>query len=264
MLVACAADALPETGDLSGQLLEIPAEQHRPACIQRSSQVALFGDSYINWISHTFPEDLNRVARARFRDYAVGGYSMATGGIGSIPSELDTALAEDPDILAAVVDGGGNDILVSDVLQFPQSWDCKNSEDSPNIPDCQKIVRLAVEVAEKTLQRMADVGIRDVVYFFYPHVPEGTLIGGLHPNEILNYALPKAKATCDGTLEMTGGALACHFVDMVPVFEGHPEFFAPTDIHPNPLGSAAMAKAVWAKMKSACMGQRASSGCCEP
>ena len=45
--------------------------------------------------------------------------------------------------------------------------------------------------------RHREAGIRDVLYYFYSHVPEGTLIGGWHPNEILDYALPKARAACD-------------------------------------------------------------------
>jgi hypothetical protein len=51
---------------------------------------------------------------------------------------------------------------------------------------------------------------------------------------------------------------------MVPVFEGHnPEWFN-EDIHPNPDGSKAMAKAIWEKMTELCIGQKESSGCCEP
>jgi hypothetical protein len=40
------------------------------------------------------------------------------------------------------------------------------------------------------------------------------------------------------------------------------DWFAPADLHPNTMGSAAMANAVWDKMVDNCVGQPASSGCC--
>ncbi len=73
-----------------------------------------------------------------------------------------------------------------------------------------------------------------------------------------------ARETCEGAYERTGHQLRCHFVDMIPVFDGHPEYFAAADIHPNFEGSAAMARAVWDKMVAECVGQHESSGCCTP
>lgn len=46
--------------------------------------------------------------------------------------------------------------------------------------------------------------------------------------------------------------------------EGHPDWFAPTDIHENSTGSKAIAQAVVDTMKAHCIAQPASSGCCEP
>jgi len=236
----------------------------RPPCMQSPNQVVVLGDSYVNWISHTFPADLAREAGVTYRMYAVGATAMASGGLGLIPPQFDQAVAADPNIIAVVMDGGGNDILVPDTVQFPQGGECKQSLTSPMILDCQKIVQLAVDKAVELMNTAADKGVKDVVYFFYPHVPEGTLVGGAHPNAILDYALPLVKATCDGAYARTGGRMTCHFLDLIPVFNGHPDWFAFTDIHPTPVGSAAMAKEVWAIMKNACIAQPASSGCCTP
>jgi hypothetical protein len=125
-------------------------------------------------------------------------------------------------------------------------------------------VQKAIDTAVSLMGKVVSLGVTDVVYFFYPHVPEGTLIGGLHPNAILDYALPKVKSACDGAEAMTNGKLRCHFVDLVPVFAGHPDWFAPGDIHPNLTGGQAMAKAVWKEMTDECVGQTAASGCCRP
>lgn len=234
----------------------------QPPCLAKASQVVLLGDSYVNWVSHTFPTDLNNLAGQTFRLYAVGGFSMGSGGIGLIPPEFDQALAADPDIKTVVMTGGGNDILIPDTFQFPNGGNCKNDLNAPNIPDCQKIVQKALDAATTLMKHGADAGVQDVVYFFYPHVPEGTLIGGLHPNAMLDYAYPKVKDLCATAYSITGGRLTCHFVDMNPVFQGHPEYFVAGDIHPNTQGSAAMAKAVWTTMQNDCIAQPASSGCC--
>jgi hypothetical protein len=236
----------------------------KPPCLKKGSQVVLLGDSYINWVSHNFPSDLNAVSGQTFRMYAVGAYSMGSGGIGLIPPQLDEAVKADPDITTVVLDGGGDVVLVPDVMQFPMGADCRKSAMSATIPDCQAIVKKALAAASMMLDNAVAQGVKDVIYFYYPRVPEGTLIGGAHPNAILEYALPMARDFCETTLARSHGKLNCHFIDMIPVFDGHPDYFAPTDIHPSPAGSAAMAKAVWNTMKDACVAQPASSGCCTP
>jgi hypothetical protein len=242
----------------------------KPPCLKDSSQIVLIGDSYVNWISHTFPADINAASMLTIEDFAVGGTSMGSGGIGLIPPQFDTALKTHPKILTVIMDGGGNDVLVADVGMFPQGGDCKmKGAMSPSIPDCQKIVQKALDAGTTLFLHMADSGVKDVMFFFYPHVPLNTVVGGTDPNGMLDYALPKIKAACDGAYETSvkmnpQKTIRCHFLDLVPVFDGHMDYFAASDIHPNPTGSKAMATAMWAKMKQDCVGQPASSGCCTP
>ena len=66
---------------------------------------------------------------------------------------------------------------------------------------------------------------------------------------MLDYALPKIQAECDGAYDMSYAknpqkAIRCHFVNLVPVFQGHMDYFAAGDVPPNPTGSQAMATAV--------------------
>jgi hypothetical protein len=224
-------------------------------------QVISIGDSYMNWVSHTFPQDLDAAAGVTFRPtYAIGGTAMGSGGIGLIPAQFDTALTQDKDIILVVMDGGGNDVLVP-ALGRP---DCKNMANAATDPGCQQIVTDALTAAETLMNKMLAAGVRDVIYFFYPHVPAPTPIGGSYPNVMLDYALPKVKAFCDGVAAKTQGKGYCWFVDTVPLFAGHPEYFAAGDIHENSAGSKVIAKAVVDMMKAKCVGQPASSGCCRP
>ena len=245
-------------------------QAEKPPCLSNQREIILMGDSYVNWVSHTFPTDMNQVSGMNIENFAIGGTSMGSGGLGLIAPQFDTALATHPKISAVILDGGGNDVLVPDVLQFPRGGECKMlGAQSPTIPDCQKIVDKALEAGRKLFFHMADKGVKDVVFFFYPRVPTGTPIGGTDPNGMLDYALPKIEAECNSAYQLSvqknpQKPLRCHFVNMVPVFQGHPEYFAAGDIHPNPSGSKAMAEALWAKMKQNCIAQPVSSGCCAP
>jgi hypothetical protein len=256
------------SGGSSGTGGAAPVE--KKPCLTDPKQLALMGDSYVNWISHTFPADINKVSGLTIGNYAIGGTSMGSGGIGLIPTQLDTVLASQPNPLAIILDGGGNDVLVADTAQFPQGGQCKNmGAQSPTIPDCQKIVEKALAAGRALFLRMAEKGIKDAVFFFYPTVPTNTLIGGTDPNGMNEYARPKIKADCDGAYAESVKAnpakpIRCHFVDMVPVFEGQTAVFSDADIHPNSKGSKLMADAIWARMKTECIAQPASSGCCTP
>ena len=227
-------------------------------------QVIIIGDSYTNWVSHTLPADLAAKAGQTWRLYGVGGASMATGGVSTlIPDQFANALTDDPNIKAVVMDGGGNDILVPD-LKWVNGGNCKNDPNSPNVQVCKNIVQAAVDRAYVLMDDMVLAGVKDVVYFFYPHVPNNTTLGGTAPNAILDYAFPIVRDVCEGTESRTNGALRCYFIDMIPVFNGHSDYFTSGDIHPSPAGSAAMATEIWNTMVTHCVAQPASSGCCTP
>jgi hypothetical protein len=249
------------TGAVDAGLGDAPAL--KPKCKRSPEQVIVMGDSYLNWITHTFPDDIIRESGETWRMYALGGCSLGSGGLCLIPDQLDQALADDPDIIAGVMTGGGNDILIADELMFPGSGECKDREDGPSLKVCQDVVATAIAAGDALMAKAAGAGIRDVIYLFYPHIPGGGF-GGEHPNFMLDYALPRARELCDGAEQRTEGKLRCHFVDLVPLFEGHADWFADDGIHENELGSAAMAKKVVEVAAELCIAQPESSGCCEP
>jgi hypothetical protein len=132
----------------------------KPKCKSSPDQVIVVGDSYLNWGTHTFPEDLAREAGETWRMYAVGGCSLGSGGLCLIPDQLDQAIAEDPNIIATVMTGGGNDILIADEFMFPGSTECKDRTDSATVKVCQDVVTTAIETGETLMQDAADAGIR--------------------------------------------------------------------------------------------------------
>lgn len=263
-------DASADGGDAGNADAGPPAL--KPKCVKKDSQVLIIGDSFINWISHKFPEQIKTVTMQDWRMLAVGGTAMGSGGIGRIPDQFDQAIKADPDAHTVVMDGGGNDILVPDA--FLDAFGTCRETGSSKLENCQKIVKTALDAADALMSRAVTAGIRDVVYFFYPYIPENRLIGGPHPNEILDYALPMVRDFCNGVESKTKGKTRCHFLDMIPVFKGHrPGFDGVTagseadwfneDIHPNAKGSQGMVDAVWKLMQDRCLGQKGKD-CCEP
>jgi hypothetical protein len=254
-------DAAVTPGDTdAGPITTLPSVRPKPKCMKKDSQLIVIGDSYINWVSHTFPDDIVKESGQKWRMEAIGGTSMGSGGIGFIPDQFDSSIKKDADAHTIVMDGGGNDILVADP-SIDLFHECQDTGSSTK-PNCQKIVKMAIDAATKLMDRMVAAGIRDVVYFFYPHVPANTLLSGPNPDEILDYALPMVRDFCEGREAATGGKLRCKFVDLVPVFAGHMDWFN-SDIHENSLGSAAIAKTLWGVMKDQCIGQKTGAGCCE-
>src|SRR5262249_52140781 len=153
--------------------------------------------------------------------YAVGGASMGSGGIATpIPDQLAMAIQDDGDIIASVMTGGGNDILIADTNMFPGSDACKDRTDSATLKVCQDVLATAFDAASKLMKTAASAGIKDVVYIYYPHIPGGGF-GGMNPNVILDYSLPMARDLCANAQANTGGKLHCHFLDLQPVFDGH-------------------------------------------
>lgn len=222
-------------------------------CVTRGSQIVVVGDSYMTVNTpYLVTQQLAAAAGAPtpYRSYAVAGTSMANG---QIPGQLTQAILADPDIKLVIMDGGGNDVLIN-------HRECLNPGSSTNVA-CQQVVQAALDAANQMLTAAMNDGVHDVIYFYYPHIPSG-ILSGAAPTEMLDYALPKVKAACDGANQKTGGRLTCHFIDLVPLFAGHPEYIGGDQIHPTVAGAQVIGNAIWNVMRTNCLGQAASSACC--
>ena len=237
----------------------------KPPCITSgATQAAIIGDSYVTGAgTPALQPALVAIdpTMSSYKNYAVAGTSMASGGIlGFIPPQLTSALAQPIKLL--IMDGGGNDILICDAGKYPGCGTTCKSPGSSTAKICTDIVQAATDAATALMQKASDAGVRDVIYFFYPHLP-GANAGY---TEILDYSEPLAKAKCDGAAARTNGKLTCHFVDTAKPFDanGGTVNIAADSIHPAQSGQNIIAKEITNVMKAACLGQPASSGCCTP
>ena len=210
-------------------------------------EVVMIGDSYLAITS--VPSAVFNLARLydalgdneEYRRYDQGGTQM---GNGQIPNQFQDALAEDPNINTVIMTGGGNDVLIGDAN------DCLQNP-PPGDQNCVDNINDVMVAAEGLLQDMADAGVQNVVYFFYPHLPDQGFVQGAK-NETLDYAYPLVEELC------ANAPLNCVFVDTRPAFEGHQdEYFQFDGIHPNDQGSLEIANAVWSQMVVNCIAQEA-------
>jgi lysophospholipase L1-like esterase len=259
--VATRAGAAPGSDDVVGGA--------RPPCLALPSEGVFIGDSYITgFLSPPLQPALSALEPflAGFRNHAVAGTAMASGGLGRIPPQFDRTLAEDPRVKLVIMDGGGNDFLICDPIKYPRCNTLCSGPGSATQRVCTDIVAAAVETMGQLGTRMADAGVRDVIYFFYPHIPNHN--GGFR--EIVDYAGVVVRQQCQNISTITGGRLTCHFVDLTGPFQSaggdlNPANFSPLDgIHPSAAGQAIIANEIWSTMQSGCLGRTAAGGCCAP
>jgi hypothetical protein len=196
---------------------------------------------------------------SRTPNTGVAGVSMATGGLSTIqnvPRQLDTVIGRYPKVKFLIFDGGGNDGILCDTAQFPRCDTVCLQAGSTNQQVCKDIAAKADAAFKGMLTTAAQAGVKDAIYFYYPHTPMKN--GGA--NEFLDYAVNFAKATCDGANAATGGKLNCWFVPLVEPFKAafgdaaRSQFETVMSVHPLAPGVNLMAKEIFGAMKAHCVG----------
>lgn len=245
------------------------ASGFKPKCLAKGAELALVGDSWINYI---LGELLAPALQSRaiadgalkqgdsYNDVAAGGTSLANGGIGPLiptqwPTAKSNAMRAGTSVKFVVMDGGGNDVLLGNSICLD------NGVGRDKDPTCQKTVMDATMAGQMLQTKMKMDGVGQAIYFFYPHVPAKGW-------DVLDYALPMAKATCES---MNDDKYQCYFVDTRDAFQGVGNtgeamagLIAADGIHPNAAGEKVLADLIWKTMKDHCMAQSAASGCCTP
>jgi lysophospholipase L1-like esterase len=248
-------------GENMGGAAGMPMMAKPPCLTTPGTDVLIMGDSYVTGaLSPALQPALGALypAANQFRNVAVAGTSMATGGIlGLIPSQFSGM----PKLV--IMDGGGNDILICDAIKFPGCGTMCNTTGSSKLQICKDIVTQGTAAAKVLFDKMSAAGVKDVIYFFYPHPPVNN--GGM--KEIDDYSEPIARAQCDAYGATSNGKTNCWWVSTVKPFADaggdiNPANFAADGIHPSQAGQNIIAKEINNAMKAHCLGQPSSSGCC--
>jgi hypothetical protein len=243
-----------DSGGTDGGSAGTGGESDDSPCLTAGRDLVLIGDSYVNYIESIGPR-LSELARAAgalsagdyFDDHAVPGTSMAAN-VPLIPPQWAEARAANPGIKFVVMDGGGMDVL----LWHPECL--ADGSGIENNAGCQTAMTDALAAANMLVSDMKASGVREVVYFWYPHMPAGGA-------DILDWSFPMFKTMCE---DKSDSAFHCNMLDTRPLFAGHDDWFMIDGIHPLAPGSDAIADAIWSILTNECITLPAAGGCCMP
>jgi len=138
------------------------------------------------------------------------------------------AQSESP-VKVVVMNGGGSDVLR------------RSCGDTPTA-DCPLMLDI-VAGANEVLTQMANDGVEDVVWFYYPDPMDAELLAEL---DVLRPLLADACANAP---------LPCHWVDLRPSFDGHYSEYMQSDFVPTAEGAQVAATAIWSTMRRECIAQ---------
>ena len=174
------------------------------------NEVVMIGDSYLDKSFGNVGANIiadaqmagSLAASTTYREYYLAGAAMNNGsGQLNIPYQYETMaktalFVTDPtDIKVVIMDGGGNDVLIDQQSCLTDMTQAAQLADMP----CMNAVTNTVARTKSLWQEMATDGVKQIVYFFYPHLnPAG---GGLLPtpspgvNWIDDYSAPLYQAS---------------------------------------------------------------------
>jgi len=198
-----------------------------------ASEVLVLGDSLIELSS--FADQLEQSATAagdlsqgeHFRVHASYLMSFLAEGVWSISAQYATARQEGTTRIV-VMDGGETDVL-NDVCPSPVTERCD-------------AIQAAAKGARQLLTQMADDGVVHVVYFFYPDP-----IGNDAVKERLDVLRPVIENVCGQV------PIACHWIDLRPIFAGHSDYLASDGLVFSDAGAAVCAQSAWQRLQQRCV-----------
>jgi hypothetical protein len=252
------------------------------------AEVVMLGDSYMDKSFGNVGANIIAAAQMAgslasgktYREYYLAGAAVNNGsGQLNIPYQYDSMAKTDisvsnpKDIKVVIMDGGGNDVLIDQQSCLTDANQAAQMADM----GCMNAVTNTVARMKSLWAEMATDGVKQVVYYFYPHLdPAG---GGLLPtpapgvNLIDDYSAPLYQKICCGSSftptttapTCTGNApgLQCTYVDTRPAFNGHsgaagepgPDYILGDHVHPNAMGSVVIADLTWNAMVANCVAQ---------
>jgi len=230
-LLALGACADVESGEDGEELDLLAAEEERPDQGKGNGRdVVTIGDS---WMSNTLLTGdgiegaLRRLTRQRYRNYGVQGVMLLSSSLfgAAIPTQFDRALRASRDIKTVIMTGGGNDIIQTPGLQ----QDCARGGQT-----CQRKLEQIGAGLKALWQKMADSGVKDVVYIGYASDAGSSGEGA-------------ANANANGVAQLCAAApLNCHLIDSTPIVRGQ---FNIDGIHPSRAANDRLAQAIWTLME---------------
>jgi len=196
------------------------------ACVSGSTEaneVLWIGDSWIE-----FPgTQLSRLRElAQLAGTIAPGESYETRAIAAASME---------DIVAQYEAQQASGMPVKVLLMDGGTWDTIEAQGD------DASVASVTDTFEGFLSKVAsDRSVEHVVYFLQPELPTIPGVAKLRP---------LVRAACEASV------VPCHFLDLNPIWQDHPEYTGPSQIQASDAGGAAIAEAIWDIMQAHCIAQ---------
>ncbi len=202
-------------------------------CSGDYSETVMIGDSYLAWTNEITIALERYIGGTIDRTYYLSGAGMVKGLMVTIPDQFRLMAVPAGPIETILMTGGGNDVLIGDPT-------CATTGLAPGSM-CETTVNDAINASKQLMQEAAEAGVKETVYFFYPHISNPAL------NEVLDEAYPMARAACEDQQIMD-----CTFIDTREACGALPNPIGPDGIHPATNCSNAIADLMWEVMEENC------------
>jgi lysophospholipase L1-like esterase len=196
------------------------------------NDIVTLGDSIFD-LSGDIQNNLEAQAGQTFRNYTQSGAEISGGLIASsVEKQYEAAKSANSNIDIAVMNGGGNDILIPAILLDPYGcrthwWRWRISR------SCRNLVDNTYVKAVNLLNKMDNEGVSDIIFLGYYDLPRGNA----NLKGALNYGDDRLQAACNNS------TASCTFLDprgMVPA-----NHVLSDDIHPTAEGSKTLSDLIW-------------------
>ena len=194
-----------------------------PTARVAANEILWIGDSWILTPGNQVT-DVRNLARdagaiGRTDDYVVAAAPAAT--MATIATQYDARQAGSIKVKVLILDGG--------------TWETLNSMGS-----AMSVMDAANAFSALLANVASDGTVQHVIYFLPPELPAIYGVAALRP---------LVRAACEGS------TVPCHFLDLQPLWAGHPEYTMSNGILPTEAGAAVVADAIWALMQQNCIAQ---------
>jgi hypothetical protein len=188
-----------------------------------ANEVVWIGDSWITvpGNQHTRVRDLARAAGAigptdDYVDLATPGAFMS-----AIAGQYTTQESGAVKVKVLIMDGGGFDLILGN--------------------GSAATVTSVVDAFTQHLKNVANDGtVEQIIYFLVPQLPSTPGVAAVQP---------QMQAAC------AQSTVPCYFLDLNPIWQGHPEYTASNGVLASDAGGEAIGDAIWSIMQKNCVAQ---------
>lgn len=226
-----------------------------------NTQVIWLGDS-IFALSGNIADYLEELSGERYREYYASGADMTVGatGVPTIREQYEEAMAEDSNVRTILMDGGGNDILISNSSTCSSDWvkdDNATMEEAGATlsPECLDLVDQITDSFEDMAYEGASKGIKKALYLCVYYLGSGWD----HLDAVTKYGWDMAHLLIQDLNRNLGSEdMRYVFVDPRPYISRNSGYISIDGIHPTSNGSKVIANLMWEAMVDNCVEQDAS------